>query len=90
MMWALDPDSRAMDYLWHVKHSSPLGANTMSAQLSSDVRALFVDLGIEFGEVESGLVIDRFSQWVNQDPSTVRASTCVTRIDDLRELEAAA
>jgi hypothetical protein len=62
----------------------------MSAQLSADVRALFVDLGIEFGNVESELVIDRFSQWVNQAPGTVRASTCVTRIDDLREFEVAA
>jgi hypothetical protein len=41
----------------------------MPAPISADVRALFLDLGIspDDTKAETGLVIDRFTQWQNND-----------------------
>lgn len=65
----------------------------MSAHISADVRALFADLGIEVENTdaaETGLVIDCFEQWGGHAGPAVRASTCVTNIDALRDVELAA
>lgn len=53
----------------------------MSAQVSADVRALFVDFGIEVDETGTpatgGLVIERFGQWDNRSSDTpVRGCIC--------------
>jgi hypothetical protein len=54
----------------------------MSAHFSADVRALFDDLGIEFGNsanAETGLVIDRFELWGDttaRGAAPIRASIC--------------
>ena len=56
----------------------------MSAQISADVRALFDDLGIEFENVEAGLVIDRFELWGGDHAATtapMRGTIC--RVDVL-------
>jgi len=65
----------------------------MSAHISTNVRALFADLGIEVenaDSIETGLVIDRFEQWGGRGGSGVRATTCPTNIDALRDVEIAA
>lgn len=65
----------------------------MSARISADVRALFADLGVEVenaDSIETGLVIDCFEQWGARAGSGLRASTCGTNIDALRDVELAA
>ena len=65
----------------------------MSAHISADVRALFADLGVEVenaDSIETGLVIDCFEQWGGVAGAGVRATTCPTNIDALRDVELAA
>ncbi|MGW3999511.1 hypothetical protein [Amycolatopsis sp. NPDC004772] len=65
----------------------------MSARISADVRALFVDLGVEVEDadsIETGLVIDCFEQWGSRVDSRVCFSICGPNLEALRDVELAA
>jgi hypothetical protein len=47
-----------------MKRSSPAtGEYTMSSRITTDISALFGELGIDVRDVDAGLVIERFELW---------------------------